>query len=340
MPNRRDPWLDNAKMVLVTLVVVGHAIVVLPTSDLEQRAYDFIYYFHIPVFVLLTGYLSKSFRYTGRHLWSLLTTLVLPYVVFSWLMVHWRHILGDGPLLDPIWSNPRWPMWYLIVLVIWRLATPVLKAHWAMLPASVVVSLLAGGTDQELFDLNRAMGLLPFFVLGLHLTPDALGVARRRWAWVAGLVILAAIWWLADHTNDFWSTQWLYYRSSYDSLGVGLGEGAWTRARLMVVSVAGCFAVMSLIPHRRTFLTDMGAFSLVVYLLHGFPVRYADYEDHARWLPSNDVLSLVIVVALAVALAVLLAWPPLARRLTYLVDPVNSLWKRSRSTSDAAVNTR
>ena len=65
-------------MVLVTVVVVGHAVVLLDTSALEQQAYDFIYYFHIPVFVLLTGYLSKSFRYTRRHLWSLVTTLLIP----------------------------------------------------------------------------------------------------------------------------------------------------------------------------------------------------------------------------------------------------------------------
>ena len=335
--SRRDPWLDNAKMVLVTLVVIGHTLVLLPSSDLKSQAYDFIYYFHIPVFVLVTGYLSKSFRYTKRHLWALVTTLVVPYIIFSWLMAHFRHEVGGGPLLDPIWTNPRWPMWYLIVLVMWRLVTPILKVHWVMVPISVVISLLAGGTDQELFDINRALGLLPFFVLGLHLSSDTLGLAKRRRAWVLGLVILAATWWLAGHTDDFWSTQWLFYRSSYESLGAGLGEGIWIRVRLLVVSVVGCFAVMSLIPARRTFLTAMGAYSLVVYLMHGFPVRYADYHDWSRFLPANDYAALVIVVALAVGLALLLAWPPVASRLNYLVDPVNSvLRRRARSTTPKA----
>ncbi len=327
MSARRDPWLDNAKMVLVTLVVIGHAIVLLPYSDLEQQAYDFIYYFHIPVFVLVTGYLSRSFSYTPRHLWSLVTTLAVPYVIFSWLMVQFRHHVGDGPLLDPIWTNPRWPMWYLAVLIIWRLATPLLKVHWVMVPISIGVSLLAGGYDQELFDLNRALGLLPFFVIGLHLTPALLDLPKRRFAWVAGVVILLAIWWLADRTDDFWSTQWLYYRSSYDSLGASLGEGAWTRARLIPISLAGSFAVLSLVPQRRTFLTDMGAYTLVVYLLHGFLIRYADFEDWARFLPASDLASLVIVVVLAIAWALLLAWPPVASKLNYLVDPINSLWQ-------------
>lgn len=327
MPTRRDPWLDNAKMVLVAIVVVGHAIVLLPTSDLEQQAYDFVYYFHIPVFVLVTGYLSRSFRYTPRHLWSLVTTLVVPYVLFSYLMAQFRHRVGGEALLDPILTNPRWPMWYLAVLVIWRLATPVLKAHPVMVPLSIVVSLVAGGTNQELFDLNRAMGLLPFFVIGLHLPDRLVARVKQRSARIAGAVALVALWVFADFTNSFWSTSWLYYRSSYADLGVDLGDGAWIRARLIVISLVGCFAVLSLIPQRRTFLSDLGAYSLVVYLFHGFFVRYANYQGWDAYLPDSPLLSLVIITGLAVALALLLAWPPVASRLNYVVDPVNSVVK-------------
>ena len=327
MPTRRDPWLDNAKMVLVTIVVIGHAIVLLPTSDLEQQAYGFIYYFHIPVFVLVTGYLSRSFRYTPRHLWSLVTTLVVPYVLFSYLMAYFRHLVGGETLLDPILSNPRWPMWYLAVLVLWRLASPVLKAHPVMVPLSVVVSLVAGGTDQELFNLNRAMGLLPFFVIGLHLSDGVLARVKERRARIAGAVALVGLWLFADHTNVFWNTSWLYYRSSYADLGADLGDGAWIRARLIVISLVGCFAVLSLIPQRRTVLSDMGAFSLVVYLFHGFFVRYARYRDLDRFLPDNALAALVVVTVLAVGLALLLAWQPVATRLNYAVDPVNSVVK-------------
>lgn len=331
MPTRRDPWLDNAKMVLVTIVVVGHAIVLLPTSDLEQQAYDFIYYFHIPVFVLVTGYLSRSFRYTPRHLWSLVTTLVVPYVLFSYVMAYFRHLVGGETLLDPILSNPRWPMWYLAVVVIWRLATPVLKLHPAMVPLSIVVSLVAGGTNQELLDLNRAMGLLPFFVIGLHLSGPVIERIKQRSTRIVGAVALVGLWVFADFTNVFWSTSWLYYRSSYADLGVDLGDGAWIRARLILISLVGCFAVLSLIPQRRTFLSEMGAFSLVVYLFHGFVVRYATYRDLDRFLPDSPLLSLVVVTLLAVGLALLLAWAPVATRLNYLVDPVNTVVKNLRA---------
>ena len=319
-------------MVLVTLVVVGHSFVLLvPQSGLRAQTYDFLYYFHIPVFVLITGYLSKSFRYSRRHLLSTLSTLVIPYIVFSWLYVQFRHHVGGEALLDPIWTDPRWPMWYLVVLTFWRLLTPLFTLHWLMVPASVAISLLAGLGDWWVFDFNRVLGLLPFFVIGLHLPASGLKLPQRKGAWVVGLAILVGLWLLAGEVDRWWDFEWLYWRASYDSLGASFAEGAWIRLRLLGLALLGCFAALSLLPKRRSVLSDMGAYSLVVYLLHGFVLRYLSYQDFAGRLPDNGWLAVSVAVAVSVALAVVLAWPPLARRLNYLVDPINSLWPQRRT---------
>lgn len=324
--SRRDPWLDNVKMVLVTVVVVGHAIVLMPLGELQSQVYDFIYYVHIPAFVLVTGYLSRSFDWTRRHLWSVLTTLLVPYVIYELLMVSFRvHLVHEIDSAERMWLNPHWPMWYLIVLAMWRLLTPVLKLHWVAVPLSVGVSLLAGLVNLELFDLNRMLGLLPFFVAGLHLPSGVLTAARARWTGLVGIVVLALVWRLAGQTDDYWSTQWLYYRTSYDELGAGTTDGAWDRLRLLGIAAVGSLAVLSLVPRRRSFLTAMGSWTMVVYLLHGFAIRFLEAEGYAEWMPADEWATLAITVAVGVALALLLAWPPLARRLNVLVDPVNSL---------------
>ena len=187
----RDPWLDNVKMVLVTIVVIGHLLVVMQISRQQAWVYDFIYYFHIPAFVLITGYLSRSFRYSRRHLMSVLTMLVVPYFIFSFLMAWWRHLAGGEVLLDPMFTNPRWPMWYLIVTAMWRLVTPILKSHIVMVPISIAISLVAGLINQEFFDINRFLGFLPFFVIGLHLRPEHLAKLRTEKARIAGGVGIA-----------------------------------------------------------------------------------------------------------------------------------------------------
>ena len=49
----RDPWLDNAKMALVTLVVIGHAWALLPADGVLGHLYDFLYAWHMPAFVFV-----------------------------------------------------------------------------------------------------------------------------------------------------------------------------------------------------------------------------------------------------------------------------------------------
>lgn len=324
--SKRDPWLDNVKMILVTVVVVGHAIVLMPLGELQAQVYDFIYYWHIPAFVLVSGYLSRSFRWSGRHLMSVLTTLLVPYVIYEWLMVTFRvQLIAEVDSVERMWLNPHWPMWYLIVLAMWRLLTPVLRLHWVAVPLAVGVSLLAGLWNLELFDINRMLGLLPFFVAGLHLPSGVLTAARARWSWVVGLLVLALLWRLASVTDDYWSTQWLYYRTSYDELGEGTTDGAWDRLRLLAVAAAGTFAALTLVPRRRSVLSDMGAWTMVVYLLHGFVIRLLEAQGYADWMPADEWATLAVTAVVGVALALLLGWPPVASRLTVLVDPVNSL---------------
>lgn len=333
----RDPWLDNAKVVLVTLVVIGHLLIVTPESRQLAWVYDFIYYFHIPAFVLITGYLSRTFRYSRRHLLSVLTTLVVPYVVFSWLMAWWRHLVGGEPMLDSIWTNPHWPMWYLIVTAMWRLATPVLRVHRVMVPLSIGISLVAGLVDLQLFDLNRFLGFLPFFVIGLHLSSDDLARLRSPGVRAPALVVVGLTFWLARYTDTLWSTEPLYFRADYAELEPTFTDGVWVRVRLIMIALAMTAAVLALIPRRRSFLTAMGGYTLVVYLCHGFIVRGLEYAGWAEVLPaSHPWVSIAITTVLAVGIALLLAWRPVAERLLWVVDPVNSVLQHRRARADAS----
>ena len=59
-------------MALVLLVVVGHAWTLLPHDGVNDHLYDFLYAWHIPAFVFVTGYLSRSSptRRDGCGSWS------------------------------------------------------------------------------------------------------------------------------------------------------------------------------------------------------------------------------------------------------------------------------
>ncbi len=59
--NTRNAYFDNAKFVLIFLVVFGHMISPYRTDSSGMLSiYHFIFIFHMPVFILLAGYFSKK----------------------------------------------------------------------------------------------------------------------------------------------------------------------------------------------------------------------------------------------------------------------------------------
>src|SRR3954464_4471853 len=132
-------------MALVTLVVLGHSWTLLPGTALHDHAYDFLYAWHVPAFVLVTGYLSQRFSYTRARMWQLVRTVVVPYLGFECALALFRIYVG-GEGMNDLFRDPHWPMWYLSALFFWRLATPVFT--WlptaVSISAAVAISLLAG----------------------------------------------------------------------------------------------------------------------------------------------------------------------------------------------------
>ena len=314
----RDPWFDNAKMLLVLLVVVGHSWTLLPETVLNARLYDWLYLWHMPAFVMVTGYLSKRFTWSRRSLRRLVTTVVLPYMILEGLLALFRVHVG-GEKLERLWLNPHWPMWFLAALFFWRLATPVLKRLPHPVTAAVTISVLSGLLATELLDTNRVLGLLPFYVLGLVTEKRHVDALRTQHVRLLGLLVLAGGVWLVS-VGDL-TAEWMYYRSSYAEMGTGFLEGAATRVGLLVVAVAMTVAVLAWLPTKGGWFTRMGAASLVVYLFHGFVVKGAEYAGVVEWAAARPYLSLVVVSAASAALALALAWRPVAKPLEKIVTP-------------------
>lgn len=317
-------------MFLVTAVVVGHAWGLLISTGYARWLYDFLFFWHIPAFVLVSGYLSRSFRWDRRHLRSLVTTLLVPYLLFEPALYYFRHWLGQVNT-GHLWIVPHWTMWYLPALIMWRLATPLLRVNAAVVfPLSVLVSLVGGLWSGQILCLARVMGLLPFFVLGLYLTPASLRTLDRRW--VRGLAALAMVGILvAAHSTDEWArTAFLYYDAGYQDLGWHPLPAMQVRAIVIGLGMVGSLSVLALIPRRGGWFAAMGSATMIVYLFHGFPIRYADYLGWPEWAAAHPQVGTLLTTLAAVGLALLLASAPVRRRLVWAVDPIGS-WERRRA---------
>ena len=68
---------------------------------------------------------------------------------------------------------------------------------------------------------------------------------------------------------------------------------------------------------------------MVVYLFHGFAMTFVAASSFPSWAEHDATPALMLSTAGAVGVALLLGSPPVARRLTRVVDPVGS-WQRRR----------
>ena len=323
---RRDPFFDNAKFFAILLVVGGHAIENLRDVRFAHALYLFVYTFHMPVFIVITGYFSRRFTFSGGKARKLITNLAVPYVVFetAYSTYHWA--VGGAKfqisLLDPYYLT-----WFLMALFAWRLSTPVWQQIRFPVAVSVVISLLSGMSQlPTTLEMNRVFGLVPFYVLGLFLKPEHFEFLKRRSVAVVGaLTLLLGLAFTYLFADRHMAMEWVFWRSGNPTLHVTNLTGSAMRLGLLVAAGVLVAAFLSLVPRKQRWFTSLGSATLYAYLLHGFAVKLADYYG---WYDVSDLHTVPGVCAVAAAgavLATLLCTPPVRWAMRWALEP-NMAW--------------
>ena len=79
----RDHYFDNARFFLIVLVVFGHLTrSYVNESHIFKALYMFIYSFHMPAFVLISGFFAKGVGKPG-YIKKITIKLLLPYLIFQ-----------------------------------------------------------------------------------------------------------------------------------------------------------------------------------------------------------------------------------------------------------------
>ena len=336
---RRVPLWDNARWIAITLMVVGHAILkLIGESDQAYAMYLFIYAFHVPIFVAVSGYFAKSGPPGTRQLQRLLTDIAFPYVIFEtiWTCVRW--LLGGEFRLD--YSTASWTLWFLLALFVWRITLPYLVMLRYPLLISILLSISAGYVDQidSTFTLSRTIGLLPFFVFGWQLRQWKLTDRWLRlstmaiWRWRAGaLALFASVYLLfalnIESLRALKVRKFLLYDEGYSLFGYSEFWAGGIRLALMLLAFGLIVAFLLLMPRRATWFTPFGAATMYIYLLHSFvlfPLRETGVLDGAQpwWvLPGVIVLSVLISIVLSLPLIRRVFRPLVEPRARWLFRP-------------------
>jgi fucose 4-O-acetylase-like acetyltransferase len=335
----RDAFFDNAKYLTIVLVAVGHAWEPLRDGSRAATAlYMLVYAFHMPAFVIISGYFSRSFDAGPERLKRLVTGVAVPYVVFETaytLYTRWTDQTPDRPvsLLDPLYLT-----WFLAALFVWRLTTPLWRSVRWPLPLAVAVAALA--TLAPLGDdlaLQRTLQFLPYFVLGLCLKPEHFRLVRRRGVRVLAVPVFVCALGVAYWAAPRMSAAWFFHDDSAVELGAPAWYGPVATLVLLACSLllAACF--LSWVPGRRTWFTALGAGTLYGYLLHGFVAQGAKFWGWYDPAWVRGPLGEITVTVVAATVMTALCTPPVRRLFRPLVEPDTSwAFRRTAPVTKAA----
>ncbi|MDG4856700.1 acyltransferase family protein [Streptomyces sp. T-3] len=321
---QRDAFFDNAKYLAIVLVAMGHAWEPLRDDSRAAAAlYIAVYTFHMPAFIVISGYFSRSFDARPDRLRRLVTGIAVPYVLFEVAYSLFKRWADDDPAHPISLLDPWYLTWFLGALFIWRLTTPLWKVVRWPLPIALAIAILASVSPDigDDLDLQRVLQFLPFFVLGLCLKPEHFQLVRRREVRILSVPVFACAlvfaYWAAPRMN----AAWFYRRDSAQELAApGWSGGAMTLAMFgcSIVLVACFFAW---VPRRHMWFTVLGAGTLYGYLLHGFLAKGSRFWDwyEADWL--HTPLGAITVTLIAGALITALCTPPVQRLFRFAMEP-------------------
>ncbi|MBT3153451.1 acyltransferase family protein [Streptomyces sp. CHD11] len=320
---RRDAFFDNAKYLAIVLVAVGHAWGQLLDDRAVETAYRVVYTFHMPAFILISGYFSRGFDLRPKHVKRLITGVIIPYAVFETAYSLFERYGNDNPDHGITLLDPTYHLWFLCALVVWRVTTPVWRTVRHPLAVSLVPAALGSVSPQigDDLELQRVLQFLPFFVLGLMLRPEHFQRVRHRSVRLMSLPVLAlataTAWWSVPRMD----LGWLYHKAAAEEL-----NAPWWSGPLMVSGTLACSLLMTVcffawVPRRHMWFTALGAGTIYGYLVHGFFVKagiYAGWFDHPALREPLGVIGLTV---LAAAVITLLCTGPVRRTLRCVVEP-------------------
>ncbi len=327
----RDALFDNIRFILIFLVVLGHTLSPIGKQpDAIQLIYKFIYLFHMPAFMLLSGYFSKNVEKCRD---TAVQKYLLPYLIFN-LLSSVIYLYQGGKawyVLDIFY--PRWGIWFLLVLFVYRFVLKDLVRIRLMLPLSFVIGLLAGCFDKldSDFAWGRIFGFLPFFILGYYLTAEHIEKIRKLPKYIPVLTGLLSVGFiLFTHFNQKYdwtsflnfSHQMYFLRDSYRECGLGTFDGLICRAAIYLFALLITFTLIALTPRKKTYLATVGKNTMTVYILHLFILN--EIKDLSIW-PKPGYLVLLCGFAVAAAFVFLFSAPPVAKAYSFCIEKLEKL---------------
>ncbi|NMM62615.1 acyltransferase family protein [Clostridium sp. P21] len=307
LKKHRNYYFDNLKLLLIILVVMGHVIEPLIGSYKNvKELYMFIYSFHMPLFIFVSGYFSKNVNDTKKF-FPKINKIIVPYIIFQLLYSIFNIYVLKTQNFKITFAYPYWVMWYLLSLFMWTIILPYFSKIKYSILIALVVSIVSGYDDNigYYLSLSRTITFFPYFLMGYFCKKEYIYAARVYIKKMYAVFGLSVIWLFIYLMNSKIDYRWFYGSYSYSQLN-GFGCPKFiTEMLVYVLAVIASVCIVALIPNKKLFFTKFGSRTMSVYIFHGFIVKLLvkyNFFNHISSFTSEILvvlISLLIVVMLS-----------------------------------------
>ena len=262
-------------------------------SHLVRWTTLWIYTFHMPAFIFLSGLVHKHYiteeraslgiKGETRMRWDKFLGFFLCGYGLKIFLQFTRTLMGQHPLWHWI-EEPGIP-WYLFVMAEYELLFYLMRRidakvkPWMMITGAFALSAVIGYFPSvgDAFCLSRMINFLPIYMIGYYLDMKKVNefLSGRSWlkitGWI-GIIISLVVCAMGDWGMYSWR-KWFTGRRSYEFLNhffsYAYDNGWWIRLAVWAVAIAITLCIISVIPDKDFgFITTVGSRTLNVYFWH------------------------------------------------------------------------
>ncbi len=333
----REYFYDNAKFILIFLVVLGHAIS--PFGEMRDlnMHYPFLYLWriintlHMPCFIFISGFLAKKYIGSDGSINVQRPFTYMVYYLAAQFTVGAFEVFVLGDSISKSILSPRSSLWFLVCLIWWYLLLPVIDKidPKVMLPVAIVFALLIGYDDKvsNLMAISRMIVHFPFFLTGYYISSGKMQFLFTKKAKLWSIPALAVVLltqllvlylFRPDGQFSFSINSFLTCDRSYYKIfdGYDISPVFWFIPRVWFYLSAAMlsFAFLVWVPKRKNIFTAFGARTLAPYILHRYLyLAYRPFKWYTlEFLPFEVAPEVagVIMIFVSFALTVVLSLYP------------------------------
>ena len=314
MSSKRLHYFDNVKFLLITLVVIGHAIdsYAVARHGMARGAFVFIYSFHMPLFIFISGLFVSRERLSASVLKSRVVFFLLMGFAAKLYLQFANVLLGTGVKFRLLGDDGV--PWYMFAMAAFYVLTYLLKERKA-LPVLVFATMMGLfiGYDKSVGDylyLSRIVVFFPFFWAGVILTPSDVeertrGILPKA---VGAAMVLIFAYVCLFHTDWIYSYRFLFTGRKSFSL-VAIEDCSWVnRLQAYMMTCWMIAGILGAFPHGELPVVSVaGERTFQVYFLHRPIVKMYKMYDLLAAIDGLPSPGWLLVFPLAIATSLVLS---------------------------------